>query len=448
MINTFVPRLLSSERMAADPKSLRFETSSPFESDRARIALCAPFRRLQQKTQVFPLDVKTSSRSRLTHSLEVEHYARTLMLRLCRDNPVLSEHLPQLLALCENASRLHDIGNPPFGHFGERLIESFAKEQAGLGSLNLNPDEKADLCVFNGNAQGLRVVHTIQKLNLTLAQLSAMLKHPYTFDEQSPCGVFLSERPVLQKIRERCCAATHPAAVIMDLCDDLAYALADFEDGFDNNILGPSDLDRFFSEYEAACGSADPQLADEQLPFAAENKRSPAEAFQEARAKVTLGYLKEACTVLSADEFIKEGLTEELQSKLASLPHFKFIRTLKEFEHRRIYQSAKIESLELSGASCLKYLFKTYAQVLQLSPQEFCASLEGKGGDPYLLRLCRRISRRHKEAYLEHAGLKDFSEGYLRLRLIIDYISGMTDTYAAAEFTLLSGLSAARRDGW
>ncbi len=410
--------------------------------------MCAPFRRLQQKTQVFPLDVKTSSRSRLTHSLEVEHYARTLMLQLCADNPVLAEHLPQLLALCENASRLHDIGNPPFGHFGERLIESFAKEQAGLGPLGLNEDEKTDLCVFNGNAQGLRVVHTIQKLNLTLAQLSSMLKHPSSSDEQSPCGVFLSEREVLQEIRARCCAATHPVAVIMDLCDDLAYALADFEDGFDNDILCQSDLEWFFKKYKEECAQACLEFYDEHMQDDAQDKIAPASALLAARARVSFGYIKEACTVLSTDEFIKEGLTEDLQKKLAALPHFRFIRLLKEFEHRKIYQSAKIESLELSGATCLKYLFKIYSQVLQLPYKEFCSCLKGQGGDPYLLRLCRRISRRHKEAYLEHLSLQDFSEGYLRLRLIIDYISGMTDTYAAAEFALLSGLSAVRRDGW
>ena len=156
----------------------------PFEEDRLRITLCAPVRRLQQKTQVFPLDVRTSSRSRLTHSLEVQVYLRHLMQLLCRKTPPLTPYAAALTVLCENAALLHDIGNPPFGHFGECLTAKFTGKAAAERASELSESEREDLSFFNGNAQGLRLVTTIQRLNLTLGQLSAMMKYPQTYAEK------------------------------------------------------------------------------------------------------------------------------------------------------------------------------------------------------------------------------------------------------------------------
>ena len=111
-------QLLQGSRPLGEPDGVETAT----ELDRARVVQCAPVRRLQQKTQVFPLDVKASVRSRLTHSLEVQQVARQLSLALLARAPHLAPWHQSWLNLLEMAALLHDVGNPPFGHFGEAVI--------------------------------------------------------------------------------------------------------------------------------------------------------------------------------------------------------------------------------------------------------------------------------------------------------------------------------------
>lgn len=415
----------------------------PFEEDRLRITLCAPVRRLQQKTQVFPLDVRTSSRSRLTHSLEVQVYLRHLMQLLCRKTPPLTPYAAALTVLCENAALLHDIGNPPFGHFGECLTAKFTGKAAAERASELSESEREDLSFFNGNAQGLRLVTTIQRLNLTLGQLSAMMKYPQTYAEKvsgrgrGGVGVFLPEAPLLLRIRrERGTEDVNPLAFIMELCDDLAYVLADLEDAFDNRVLSYATFYAFAENLSSKLPSPFKEGLQPSALYAA-FALSPSEGMQAVRRVIATAYLEEVASHLSAhlEELLQRGEVD-----LSGLTAVQVVRAFKDFERHEVYESVHVESLELAGAAYLESLFRHYGVLLEENARDFYRELSGRGGSPYLRRLAHRISRRPREAYLNalRTGVP-LSELYLRVRLISDYVSGMTDTYAAHEAGILEG---------
>ena len=274
-IDEITSKLFCASRIRADvlskDQTLGFLNSDPLynfgsEQDRLKISMCAPLRRLQQKTQVFPLDVKAASRNRLTHSLEVSEYSRLIAFAIVDavKEVDLSPILRPMLNCLNNSSLIHDLGNPPFGHFGESLLRSWLKKIVNDQSISadLVKAEKDDLQTFNGNAQGLRLSHTIQDLNLTLGQYASVIKVPNTINElllghgkgfsangiesdyyswsYANAGVFLSEKDLLDAIREQCQRdLRHPFATIIEYSDDLAYVLADLEDAFDRGLINP-----------------------------------------------------------------------------------------------------------------------------------------------------------------------------------------------------------------
>lgn len=445
--------LFDSGRCAPlEPADLKFQESLPhpgrdfafLQRDHLKTVLAAPMRRLQQKTQVFPLDVTSSARSRLTHSLETAEYCRLLTLILCSRSVELAPLQQPLELVTSTAALLHDLGNPPFGHFGEAVIRRFLTDTAARFSSYLTHDEQLCLCSFNGNAQGLRIIHSIQQLNLCLGQLGAAVKVPATAPElaglqSDPCraGVFLSEAEVLSRLRRHFPAGTrHPAAQIMDLCDDLAYSLADLEDGADKGLIAENEV------FELFCRLQDTLGLDLKLPPRADFARSYARSRRglvgQVREVTALAYLEEVSAAIAdrLDEFLSTGFLD-----VSALRSVQAVQILKEFELHTLYSSPEVEGLELSGQAYLSFLLAAYGRLLEFSADEFAALQAGSlKADPYCRRLCRRISRRHQEAYLRHIARCPQQEFYARVRLVVDYISGMTDTYAGVEYRLLRGL--------
>jgi len=160
---------------------------NPFDSDYARIVMSAPFRRLQDKAQVFPLEPNDFVRTRLTHSIEVSSVARSLGVRVenwLKENQHIGQdkigHIPSILA---TASLAHDIGNPPFGHFGEKCIQTFFRDNESKLTF-LSDEEKSDLFYFDGNVQSLRLLLRLglasdeYSYNLTFPTLATTVKYP------------------------------------------------------------------------------------------------------------------------------------------------------------------------------------------------------------------------------------------------------------------------------
>ncbi|NLK84529.1 MAG: dNTP triphosphohydrolase [Aeromonadales bacterium] len=436
------------------------------EQDRLLISMSAPMRRLQQKTQVFPLDVKAASRNRLTHSLEVQEYSRLIAFAMVKyaNKTDLKPILPAMVSCLSNAALMHDIGNPPFGHFGESLIRDWLKKtvENRYISSEISLVEKDDLLTFNGNAQGLRLTNTIQGLNLTLGQYASVIKVPYTVKElllgqgkgtsgngiqgdffswsYANAGVFLSEKYLLDAIRENCNRDTrHPFATIIEYADDLAYVLADLEDSYDrglvdkytilklcNNINEFSELDEL-KEYLSV---------DKIEKLFNEDKT---QALFYLRDVISYFYIRDLALAINSD-FETFVFTGEPDFSMGNYPGITTLKMLKDFENQHIYNHFEVQTLDLSGASYIQGLLGQYQKLLFESRENFEKELYAKGGKPFNMRIASRISRRHKKTYQEFMQSEQFSPIYLRIRLIVDYISGMTDTFAKSEYKVLNGI--------
>lgn len=428
------------------------------EQDRARIVQAAPVRRLQQKTQVFPLDVKASVRSRLTHSLEVQETGRQISRRILAALPAGSVCEGAFINLVEMSCLLHDVGNPPFGHFGEQVMSQWlAQALDGLfaEALGSAPSSqwatlRQDLLVFDGNAQSLRLVHSLHELNLTLGQLAALCKYPQQplhggqhHGWASKRGIFFSEQPLYRALGQSLGLAPgcrHPLVYIMEAADDISYCIADLEDAVDRRILSLSELQQAL------------RLADDGAYMAgllAEATASGRGFFPHFRQQLTRDLVELAAhTYVSEHPQILSGAYPQALLH-GQAPAARVLDTLKQVARELVFMRPEVEALELEGYAALRGVLSTYACLLALPAVQFERLLAGQGGSElfFARRLFHRLSARHLKAYRLAVAGRDprFSDGaeqewYFRVRLLLDYVSGMTDTYALEEFRLLSGI--------
>lgn len=265
-------QLLSLKRFGDTAKRLRTaqdETRLGFEVDYDRIVFSQEFRSLQDKTQVIPLSKTDFVHTRLTHSLEVSVVGRSLGRQVGKR--VLEKH-PDLQhthgyqfndfgAIVATAAIAHDIGNPPFGHSGEKAIGEFFKSGAGqLHKTQLSTAEYQDLCDFEGNANGFKILTQSRAgreggLRLSYATLGAFTKYPKASIPKKPTshiadkkyGVFQAEKDAFAEIAEELglakrsdthlSYARHPLAYLVEAADDICYTIIDFEDGINLGLI-------------------------------------------------------------------------------------------------------------------------------------------------------------------------------------------------------------------
>ncbi|MBF4799982.1 dGTPase [Aeromonas hydrophila] len=428
------------------------------EQDRARIVQAAPVRRLQQKTQVFPLDVKASVRSRLTHSLEVQETGRQISRRILATLPAGSVCEGAFINLVEMSCLLHDVGNPPFGHFGEQVMSQWlAQALDGLcvEALGSAPSSqwatlRQDLLVFDGNAQSLRLVHSLHELNLTLGQLAALCKYPQQplhggqhHGWASKRGIFFSEQPLYRALGQSLGLAPgcrHPLVYIMEAADDISYCIADLEDAVDRRILSLGELQQAL------------RLADDGAYMAsllAEATASDRGFFPHFRQQLTRDLVELAAhTYVSEHPQILSGAYPQALLH-GQAPAARVLDTLKQVARELVFMRPEVEALELEGYAALRGVLSTYACLLALPAVQFERLLTGQGGSElfFARRLFHRLSARHLKAYRLAVASRDprfekesEQEWYFRVRLLLDYVSGMTDTYALEEFRLLAGI--------
>ncbi|WP_413162504.1 dGTPase [Aeromonas salmonicida] len=431
------------------------------ELDRARIVQAAPVRRLQQKTQVFPLDVKASVRSRLTHSLEVQETGRQISRRILATLPAGAVCEGAFINLVEMSCLLHDVGNPPFGHFGEQVMSQWLTQEldtlfaAALGQAPSPQwaELRQDLLVFDGNAQSLRLVHSLHELNLTLGQLAALCKYPQQplpglhygqhHGWTSKRGIFFSEQPLYRSLSQSLGLAPgcrHPLVYIMEAADDISYCIADLEDAVDRRILSLSELQEAL------------RLADEGSYMAGlltDATASDRGFFPHFRQHLTHDLIALAAhTYVSEHEIILSGAYPQALLH-GQAPAAMVLDTLKQVAREQVFMRPEVEALELEGYAALRGVLSTYACLLALPASQFERLLAGQGGSElfFARRLFHRLSARHLKAYRLAVANRDprFDSGaeqewYYRVRLLLDYVSGMTDTYALEEFRLLSGI--------
>ena len=255
-------QLLNRERLGKTSHSSEELGRSPFHKDHDRIIFSGAFRRLGRKTQVHPVSSNDHIHTRLTHSLEVSCVGRSLAMRVAE---MIRPALPQwcepsdLGMIVQAACLAHDIGNPPFGHSGEDAIRHWFQQAAHNGWLDSIPaEQREDFLNFEGNAQGFRVLTQLEYhqfdggMRLTYATLGAFSKYPWSSKyanaegyKKHKFGSYQSELPLLEQIANKLGIpkldnerwARHPLVYLVEAADDICYGLIDLEDGIEMELL-------------------------------------------------------------------------------------------------------------------------------------------------------------------------------------------------------------------
>src|SRR5262245_23675375 len=415
---------------------------SPFQRDHDRILFSGSFRRLADKTQVFPLPFDDHVHSRLTHSLEVATIGRSLGTLVGR---TLVEHAaslpegrdPRVLGDCVAAACLaHDLGNPPFGHIGESAIQEYFAKQAPAGLLEpLTDRERQDLLRFEGNAQAFRILTRLERpwrrggLALTHATIGAFLKYPCTSDVAAAGaggrgakkhGLLAGELATWERIapelgldRRRPGVdhwPRHPLAFLTEAADDVAYLLLDLEDGLRLRRVSESEYTRLV---EPLC--APDHVDPHERPAADRNAMLDRAGWLRAGAIDTLIHELAGVFVARGGAILDGTFDDELRKHI---PHAKALDAVQAACLEHCYRARDVLKMELAGAEAIQGLLDRFVRAL-LEPR----SLRGE-------HQCR----------LTPSVIADHGSRYEQLVRITDHVAGMTDNYAVRLYRELRGM--------
>jgi len=473
-----------------------------FESDRGRILNSAAIRRLQQKTQVFPLERNAAVRSRLTHSLEVQQVGRYITQLIFKSLPKdaleqykLTELERQIESIVEMSCLMHDVGNPPFGHFGEQAINdwfsrnlaSMAKDKEGKPRFDLPDPIHQDLINFEGNAQAIRLVHTLLGLNLTYSQVSGVFKYTRRGDQASPkeqpdnaqlqeynylmkkVGYYLSEYRYVESLKSVLAMGSHcrsPFSYIMEAADDISYGIADIEDAVEKGILTidqlKSALDTEFQSLAKQYELAEQKTMQEIVNIAYESALradncANSHFFVTLRVEINKRLPQHACKQFIENiEKVFHGTFNRALIEDKSVNHA-LVKTLKNVAMNYAFCDPEVERSELQGYRIITGLLEAYKPLLLLDKKTFSNIQDAP---LYERRLHKKLPNKHLKAYdiairtldeekdkeldipyLPYSFDDEVWEFYFRVRLIQDYISGMTDQYAFDEYRALNVLN-------
>lgn len=439
--------LLNPYRIGEDTTTSKIgdKLRSEFERDYDRLIFSHPFRRLQDKTQVFPIPEHDFVHNRLTHSLEVSSVGRSLGKSV--GAKVLEQHdeLKELLtpfdfgSITAAASLAHDLGNPPFGHSGEESISSFFKssEVAKLFRPLMHDKEWSDLTNFEGNAQGFRILNNPYErgLNLTLATLAAFTKYPhgskldYTIEgrkSQKKYGYFQNElnpfkevanaTGLIQLNKESYCR--HPLVFLVEAADDICYHIIDLEDGCRLGLVNFEIVKDLLTEILGD------RFDEEKLgKIHGENEK--------------ISLLRALCINKLIDEstevFMKyedEILLGEFDQDLISMVRSKdTLQTISKLSIEKLYRSRVVLEKEAGGFEVLENLLNTFSFSVYYKFHQ----PEGYNGK---FRSIFRLLPENIQHYIN----QDVTF-YQRMLYITDYISGITDRHAVSLFKRIKGIS-------
>lgn len=464
------------------------------ESDRGRLLYCPAFRRLQQKAQVFSLESNAAVRSRLTHSLEVSqtgrHIADEITINLIKQNLATEEQGFAIVTFVETACLMHDIGNPPFGHFGEAAIAEWFRKNGPqiLGEIfwkAKEPSEEelrkitsknrrvlSDFWEFDGNPQGLRVVTKLQRnsdeygLNLTKTVLASYLKYvrgtheekelpPKPFTKKA--GYFQTEKELIAEIRRKLTggrARRFPLAYIMEAADDIAYCISDLEDSIEKKLINKKQafLD-LLSEWQNNQKIKDkPNYKEIELLLEntlSETKNEKPFTYTDFRTNLNRLLVKRAVNnYLDNHKLILRG---EIDSLIPSdSPEGEILELLKSYCRRYVYCHISVQKTELAGYKAITGLLDNFRILLECDHKRFQAALDYDSADKSIIiekKYLTLFPKNYKDVYISESRGLDYSkeedrltEWNLRAHLITDFIAGMTDDFSLEMYQSLSGI--------
>ncbi|HEY3403533.1 MAG TPA: deoxyguanosinetriphosphate triphosphohydrolase [Ohtaekwangia sp.] len=436
-------QLLSSDRKGQKQGTSFEQSRSAFEQDYDRIIFSHPFRRLQDKTQVHPLPEHDFVHTRLTHSLEVSSVGRSLGRRVGEE--ILKRHdllaknfsLFDFGAIVAAASLAHDLGNPPFGHAGEDAISDFfLHHPQGLSfKSNVSEEQWSDLTKFEGNAQGFRILNKNQYgLKLTYATLGAFTKYPCpaffpTRDKskrsQKKFGFFQTEKEIFSEVAQTLQLIKgegshwnrHPLAFLVEAADDICYSIIDLEDGCSLGLVPYEEARSLFenvlTKNKSKLGKLD-QLGNQQ------------EKIGYLRA-LAIGDLMDECATLFLDHET-EILSGKFDTALADVcPSKEALAQIIKVSRVKIYKARNVVEIEASGHEVLPGLLEEFTRAGEYLQQK---------------KESRKYENLQKLLPPEiESAIRANDNTYLMLRLIIDFISGLTDRHALGLYRKIKGIS-------
>ncbi len=438
-------KLISNKRLGQEHRHTeRHDDRTEFKRDYDRLIFSAPFRRLQNKTQVFPLPGSIFVHNRLTHSLEVASVGMSLGNDVAQR--LISERHPELRGtlfeqigqIVSTACLAHDLGNPPFGHSGEKAIQTFFSEGEGL---QLKPLVSAafwdDITHFEGNANAFRLLtHQFKGRRtggfvMTYSTLASIVKYPYASSvagKKGKFGFFQSEQEYYRRIADEMGIkqrsgdgeplhyARHPLVFLVEAADDICYEIMDIEDAHKLKIISYEETEQRLLDFfdEGTQGKIRQRISSEEL-------QDPNEKIVYLRACV-IGKLENECVnvfVENEESILNGTFTGSLIDHIHPIQREAY-RRCAELSERSIYHSRPVLDVELSGYKIMGTLLKQMTDAV-IHPERY-----------YSQQLIRRVSSQY-----------DIQADNLEARImaVIDYISGMTDVYALDVYQKINGIS-------
>ena len=437
-------QLISNKRFGQEHKHAeRHDDRSEFKRDYDRLIFSSAFRRLQNKTQVFPLPGSIFVHNRLTHSLEVASVGMSIGNDISRHvilkRPELKDTLVEEIGTIVSAACLaHDLGNPPFGHSGEKAIQTFFSEGPGQKIKSMVSSEFwDDITHFEGNANAFRILtHRFKGRRqggfvMTYSMLASIVKYPFASclaGNHGKFGFFASETESYRKIADElgifCKSAPgeplkyarHPLVYMVEAADDICYEIMDIEDSHKLKILSFAETEHLLLSFfdEEIQQKIRQRIIDEELTD--ENEK-----VVYMRASV-IGKLENECVAafLAHEEEILAGTFEGCLIDHISERQKKAYKECEKISYSKIYQSKPVLDIELSGYQIMATLMEVFIEAA-VNPSRF-----------YSKQLLRRVSSQYD---IENENLEE------RIMAVIDYISGMTDIYALDIYQKINGIS-------
>lgn len=434
-------RLLSSKRFGLEQyHDERKDARTDFQRDYDRLIFSSPFRRLQNKTQVFPLPGSVFVHNRLTHSLEVACVGRSIGINVATS---LSEKykdeewfpkLQEIGAIVAAACLAHDLGNPPFGHSGERAISSYFSEGNGFPlQSELAPEEWQDLTHFEGNANAFRLLtHQFNGRRpggfvMTYSTLASIVKYPYESslsEKKGKFGFFTSEAPAFRRIADDLGLlklsdrglryARHPLVYLVEAADDICYQLMDIEDAHKLKILTNRKTKELMLGF----------FEGKRLEHIENTLRIVTDVNEQIaylRSSV-VGLLVDECSrvfVENEDRLLEGRFGGCLIEHMSPLPRDAY-QACSDTAWKKIYKSSDVLDIELAGNRIISVLLDKLIDAVRFPDKAYSCLLLNKVPSQYETRA---------------------PDLYGKIQAVLDYISGMTDIYALDLYRKINGMS-------
>lgn len=459
------PKLLSYRRLGKPDPEEYDPARPPWQMDYDRIVFSSAFRRMQDKTQVFPLSGSDYVRTRLTHSLEVSTVARSMgtmagkvILDRHGHEPYTADGQPlkevlnpsDIGTITATGALAHDIGNPPFGHSGEDSIRYWFTHSGVAEKMaeSMMMAQKLDFVHWEGNAAGFRILSRLQMarnqggFQLTAASLGAYTKYPTSvmaLEKKIPQsakkpGFFQQDAGLWQTVadelglvkepgHERWCR--HPLAYLTEAADDICYRMIDLEDGFRLGRVSYAQISELFMAVAGAEASKIDKIpADDEI-----------ERVTYLRALAISAVVRQVVRVFVDHEaaFLSGKFEGDILKHLPSQP---ILKAMLELARKQVYSAPSVIQIEAAGYDIIFGLLEIFA----FSVEQLAANSDLPESQQQNCSRSKKILQLMPSSFLA-ANRKPDPDPYARLLGVMDFVAGMTDTFALTMHRRITGVS-------